>query len=100
MKKPIILVFGLIVFLATIQLGLASKPIEIVPSSTNVILTTGEVETVTLNIKNNQPFDDTFTVSVFPSYLAGVSASLEKTMVSIGSNQHRWIQNSLCLHLQ
>jgi len=92
MKKPIILVFGLIVFLATIQLGLASKPIEIVPSSTNVILTTGEVETVTLNIKNNQPFDDTFTVSVFPSYLAGVSASLEKTMVSIGSNSEKNIE--------
>lgn len=86
-----VVLFASIFILLLLSIVSAEKVVEIIPSSSSVSLTTGEVSSVRITIRNNQMFDDVFSISVFPSFISGVSASLERTMISIPANSEKTI---------
>ena len=74
------------VLLAFTPVVLAQKSVEVVTIPQAIVLTTSETATTDVIVKNNQPFADTFTFSVFPSYASGISVTLEKSIMTVEPN--------------
>jgi len=89
MKKVLLIMFALLLipFLAYGQ-----KLVEVTPSQDVLTLSTGESTYVEIIIKNNQPFTDTFSFSVFPSTSSGVSVTPEKNVITIERNSEQTVR--------
>lgn len=85
--KKILPIIVLLLLVSSVAYG--QKLVEVVPSQDVLTLTTGESTYVEIRIKNNQPFADTFSFSVFPSTSSGVSVTPEKNVITVegGSEQ-------------
>lgn len=70
-------------FLILVIPVIAQQNIELLPSTKEITVLSGETGTIDLTIKNNLNKKDTFSISIFPSFWKGISAFPEKNTVSI-----------------
>ncbi len=75
------LLFSLIFFMLLLQVSFAQ--VEILPEKTSCVVETGQVVKLNVTVENKQTFDDTFTISLFPSSFFGTSILPERTAISI-----------------
>lgn len=88
MKKLLVLLLVAIL----VPIVVAQKPVEVVPPARTVSLTTGETVSIGITIRNNQPFTDTFSFSVFPSFSSGISVTVEKTVITVEGNSEKTVE--------
>lgn len=92
MKKIKLLIFTIFSFLLILSLSSAQKLVSLTLSSTDITVYTGLTQSVEITIENKQNIFDTFSVSVFPSYIFGISATLDAYAVSIPANSKTTIK--------
>lgn len=64
----------------------AVQPVSMVLSSNNIVIYTGDTQSVDLTIQNNQKFADKFSVTIWPSYWFGINVEPENYVFDIASN--------------
>jgi hypothetical protein len=72
-----------VVFLALSSVAIADNSVNIALSNENVILQSGDTQSVNITITNNQGVDDTFSVSIFPSFLQGITTSSSGSSITV-----------------
>lgn len=88
---------GFICFMLSILLmtlpALAQDEVQVILSTTAITINTSETKYVDVVIKNNQDFQDSFSVSVWPSVTwSGVSPNLDRYSVSIDANSDATVE--------
>jgi hypothetical protein len=89
MKKVLLIIIALLLVPFS---AYGEKLVEVTPSNDVLTLTTGESTYVDITVKNNQPFTDTFSFSVFPSSTSGVSVTPEKNVITIESGYEQTVR--------
>jgi len=89
MKKVLLIMFALLLIPFS---AYGQKLVEVTPSQDVLTLSTGESTYVEIIIKNNQPFTDTFSFSVFPSTSSGVSVTPEKNVITIKRSSEQTVR--------
>lgn len=86
MAKKYFMVFILLILLSH---TVYAKDVKVSVDKDEITALIGETKSISITIFNNQTSQDTFSVSVFSQYLAGISTNLEKTALTIDpeSNQ-------------
>ncbi len=77
------LFFSAIFFILLMIIPSFAQDVEIVPETSFLIIKTGMTSFLNVSILNNQNFDDTFTVSIYPSSFYGTSVYVDKTALKI-----------------
>ncbi|TAL48037.1 hypothetical protein EPN87_01570 [archaeon] len=78
----------LVAFLALSSVAIADNSVNVTLSSSNIILKSGDTQSINITVTNNQATDDTFSLSIFPSYLQGITTSLTHSSLFIkGASQ-------------
>lgn len=75
MRKSILIIF-LFAFLILPELSLA-QDVKLSISASSLTVYTNETTSVDINVTNSQGFQDRFSISVFPQYYYGITATLE-----------------------
>jgi len=89
MKRILLAIFPLLLM---IPVAFAQSSVQIIPVSDVLTLTTGESVYAEIIIKNNQPFTDTFSFSVFPSASSGVSVTPERNVITIEGKSNQTVK--------
>jgi len=70
-------------FLILVIPVIAQQNVELLPSTKEITVLSGEIGTIDLTIKNNLNKKDIFSISIFPSFWKGISAFPEKNVINI-----------------
>jgi len=85
MKKVKILPIFLFALFLFVNVSLA-QPFEVIPLSSDITIKAGQSYQLKVILKNNQNFDDTFTISYYPYPIQNLGISLEKTSFKVPAN--------------
>lgn len=86
MKKELLFFIIFSFLMIFLPLARAQGSVSLTLSSTDITLHTGLTESVDVTIENKQERWDTFSITVFPSSISGISANLETYALSIAPN--------------
>ncbi|MEM7821608.1 MAG: hypothetical protein QXX38_02225 [Candidatus Aenigmatarchaeota archaeon] len=76
-------IFFILAFLLLSSVSFATGEITVTVSKKDVTLYSGGSETIDITIENNQNFVDRVSVTVFPQYWSGITATLQQYVVNI-----------------
>jgi len=83
--KKIFLVFFLL-SIAVILNNVAAAGVEVTVDKNEITVSSGQIVSVFTTVKNTQSDADVFSITVWPNYWNGVSATPEKTRLNLSSN--------------
>jgi hypothetical protein len=85
--KAYIAAFSALIFLSVLSIfsipALAQDDVTVTLSPSQLVLNTSETRIVEITVRNNKNVDDTFSLTVFPQQLAGVTPNLEKYSIKV-----------------
>jgi len=87
--KKFLITFILILFLLSTSSVFAQGGVNISPEEKDLTASVGEIKSLKITVQNGQDMQDTFSLSVFPQFLKGISADFDKKTVAIGANSNK-----------
>jgi hypothetical protein len=91
-KKTQIIIFFTLALLLLSSTSFAAGEIDLTTNKKDITLYSGGSDTVEITVKNNQNFVDRISITVFPQYWSGITATLEQYAINVNPNSESKIK--------
>lgn len=89
--KKFLAAFTLLFFLLLTSTVFAQSKVNIFPEEKDLTANVGEIKSLNVVIENKEDKQDTFSLTVFPQFMKGISVDFDKKTVLIDSNSNKTV---------